>query len=244
MKLILTATCPTSARPATSSRSRTATAATTCSRAGWPSWPPAARRSRSTRSAGPASPARSATSTTPGGRRRSSGSLDRHGQGEGRGRLGPAVRLGHRRRRRRRRPGRRRPGARPAGGRGARPDQDRRQAPGHGAPAPGGHHRGGCRGGRRLTPVVTLCEGRVHGSSDPCPAPFRCVRHAREPANVAPVSSRVVRGCLAVAERICGRAVWRPRRERDTPKARSLRRVATPMLSTPRIYCAELRKCH
>ena len=107
------------------------------------------------------------------GRRASSGKLDRHRQGEGRGRLGPAVRLGHRVRRRRRRPGRRRPGARPARGRGARPDQDRRQAPGHGAPAPGGHHRAGRRGRRRLTPASLVREGRVRGRTDPAPAPLR-----------------------------------------------------------------------
>ena len=38
----------------------------------------------------------------------------------------------------------------------AQPDQDRRHAPRHGAPAPGGHHRAGRGGRRRLTPVVTV----------------------------------------------------------------------------------------
>ena len=74
--------------------------------------------------------------------------------------------------RRRRGPGRGRPGPRPPRGRGARPDQDRRQAPCHGAPPPGGHHRTGRRGGRRLTPVVTLREGRVSGPRISVPAPF------------------------------------------------------------------------
>ena len=110
-----------------------------------------------------------------------------------------------------------------------------RQAPGHGAPAPGGHHRAGRRSGRWLTLAITLREGWVRGprvhhlplcrlrtprvtSRGQCPWPDAGCAGVASPSPSGPVDAP------------CGHAV----RVRDTPRSRSLRRVVNRILSTAR----------
>ena len=83
------------------------------------------------------------------------------------GRLGSALRLGHRGRRRRRRPRRGRTHARQAGRRGVESDQDDRHPPGHGSAAPRGHRHHRPRGRRGLTKARVTPNGRAPGSTSP-----------------------------------------------------------------------------